>query len=324
MHKQVRSEYCQTFVLTVCDAVFHIFIITMQRKYPTVVCILVACVIIAFILSTTRLCGGTHVVLSDVCIRNTITMATQEAGLSNGVSYQNWMILMTVNTAYLDFLQNWFSFYRRLKLNVPVTLIAEDRSSFEKLSQLYNNYSDYVTIEQSGNENAEDPADFNTPQFFKLVGQRPAHILKYLRLGYNVVYTDTDTVWLKDPFPHFVGMFDIWAQLDNTTHCTGFLAIQCNERTLQFAQDWKSYMKGKTTINDQTGFEEMDRSDVCIQGLNTDFFPAGYQYFGFKNITGYSENKMLDVVVVHNNWIVGHDQKKERFKTFNLWHEDKS
>ena len=69
---------------------------------------------IAFILST-RLRGGTHVVLSDVCIRNTITMATREVGLSNDVSYQNWMILMTVNTAYLDFLQNWFWFYRRLK-----------------------------------------------------------------------------------------------------------------------------------------------------------------------------------------------------------------
>ena len=194
---------------------------------------------------------------------------------------------------------------------MPVTLIAEDKSSFEKLSQLYNNYSDYVTIERSGNENAEDAADFNSPHFFKLVGQRPAHILKYLQLGYNVLYTDTDTVWLKDPYPHFVGMFDIWAQLDETVHCTGFLAIQCNERTLQFAQDWKSYMKGKTTINDQTGLDEMDRSGVCIQGLNTDLFPAGYQYFGFNGQPGFSKTELLDVVVVHNNWIVGLDQKKE-------------
>ena len=79
-------------------------------------------------------------------------------------------------------------------------------------------------------------------------------------------------------------------------------------------------MEGRTTINDQTGFEEMDLSGVCIQGLNTDFFFAGYQYFGFKNITGYSKTKMLDVVVAHNNRIVGHEIQKK----INLWHEDKS
>ena len=81
-------------------------------------------------------------------------------------------------------------------------------------------------------------------------------------------------------------------------------------------------MKGKTTINDQTGLDEMDRSGVCIQGLNTDLFPPGYEYFGFNDKPGYSKTELLDVVVVHNNWIVGLDQKKERFKKFNLWHHE--
>ena len=40
--------------------------------------------------------------------------------------YRNWIILMTVNTAFIDFFQNWFWYFRRHRLTVPVIVIAED------------------------------------------------------------------------------------------------------------------------------------------------------------------------------------------------------
>ena len=302
----------------------------MKKKYLVVACIVVACAVVMLtriypmiynrILVT--VCNlGPHIVLSDVCIRNTVTMATQEVELAKTFySSHNWIILMTVNTGYLDFFQNWFWYFRRHQLNVTVIVIAEDNACFEKLNQLYNNTSHSVTIERSGSETTESAADFDSAQFNKLVGQRPTHILKYLQLGYNVLYSDTDSVWLKNPFPHLVGEFDIWAQLDHVMHCTGFLAIKTNQRTLQFVREWRTYMEKRTTTNDQIGFLEMDKRRLCIQGLNTDFFPAGYQYFAVNSNTGYSNDKYADAVVVHNNFIIGHDKKKERFKKFNLWH----
>ena len=294
-----------------------------MRKYLAIAGIIVSVTIVTMITRILSMSsnGAGHVLLSDICVRNRVTMASQDVELANGDLYHKWIILVTVNTAYVDFFQNWFWYFQKLKLSVPVMAIAEDDTSFERLSQLYKNMNSSVTFERSEtvDETAEDPADYGSAEFNKLVGQRPARILKYLQLGFNVLYTDTDTVWLKDPFPHLVGQFDIWTTLDKPRHCTGFLAIKNNPNTQKFMQKWITYMEKNTWINDQTGFSEMDRSSVCIQGLNTYFFPAGYQYFERKNNTGYSK-LYEDVVLVHNNYILGHEKKKERFKKFNLWH----
>ena len=295
-----------------------------------VVCLVVVCVMLVLIRilpmpvcgTTNTVCdGGQHIMLSDVCIQNTVTMATQDVELARqDLDDPNWIVLVTVNTGYLDFFQNWFRYFRNLKLIVPVIVIAEDNKCFEKLQQLFSNTSYSLTIERSSSDNTESVANFDSAHFNKLVGERPTHILKYLQLGKNVLYSDTDSVWLRNPFPHFVGEFDIWAQLDNVYHCTGFLAIKTNQRTLQFIREWKTYiLEKRNSINDQIGFLEMDKSRVCIQGLNTNFFPAGYQYFDETNYTGYPNAKYANAVVVHNNYIVGHDKKIERFQKFNLW-----
>ena len=100
-------------------------------------------------------------------------------------------------------------------------------------------------------------------------------------------------------------------------HCTGFLAIKCNSNTLQFIEKWKRLMMILTSKNDQMGFSYMDKSKIRIKGLETDLFPPGKLYFCVFNNTKYR-----NVVVVHNNYIVGHDKKKHRFQNFNLWHYD--
>ena len=247
-----------------------------------------------------------------------VELTTQKAELttqSNADKYHNWIILMTVNTAFIDFFQNWFWYFQIHQVTVPVIVIAEDENCFKKLNELYNNTRPSVTIERSDSDNTESAADFNTKQFNQLVGKRPAHILKKLQLGKNVLYCDTDSVWLRNPFPHLVGEFDIWAQMDKNKYCTGFLSIKCNNRTLQLVEKWKQYMVNNTSIEDQNGFNQQDKTSVRIKGLDTDLFPSGVLYFRKLNDTKYS-----NVVVVHNNWIVGHDRKIERFKKFNLWH----
>ena len=251
------------------------------------------------------------------------TNSAKETDQTNSTDdmYYNWIILMTVNTGFIDFFQNWFWYFQRHQLTVPVIVIAEDEVCFKKLRELIDNNRYSVTIESNGSNNTENAIDFGGKEFNKLVGERPAHILRKLEQGYNVLYSDTDSVWLRNPFPHLVGDFDIWAQMDSDVqHCTGFLAIKCNNRTLTFIEKWKSHMvELSKTTNDQIGFQQIDKSKVRIKGLNTDLFPAGFQYFKEPNITKYA-----NTVVVHNNFIVGHDRKKERFIKFNIWHQTNS
>ena len=192
-----------------------------------------------------------------------------------------------------------------------MVVIAEDDKIFHALTSVYR---DNLTIERSNKNNTESTANFRSASFNKLVSERPSHILRYLEMGNNVLYCDTDTVWLQDPFPYLVGDLDIWAQMDMNEFCTGFLAIQSNTRTIQFIKDWKLYMSGRSGKNDQQGFNAMNKSMLRIQKLDNTLFPSGYLYFKV-----FSDEQRSNSVVVHNNFILGHDVKVRRFKTFGLW-----
>ena len=227
----------------------------------------------------------------------------------------SWSILLAINAGYFDFFQNWLWHFRRLHLNIPVIVIAEDDSSFQKLKLLDTTS---VTIERSCANNSEGAVNVRTEKFKKLVSERPSHILRHLQLGRNVVYGDTDSVWLRNPFPYFIGDYDIWAQLDEDKFCTGFLAIKVNNRTIKLMEKWKVYIDRRSPLHDQIAFNKLKMSGVRIKGLDTDYFPAGFQYFSHDD---FNEENRGKVVVVHNNYIISHDRKLERFKKFNLWND---
>ncbi|XP_052818444.1 uncharacterized protein LOC128244482 [Mya arenaria] len=152
-----------------------------------------------------------------------------------------------------------------------------------------------------------------------LVGKRPYHILDYLERGKNIVYIDTDTVWLQAPFQYFTGDYDLWVQMEHQgSYCTGLMAIRTRPNTLELIRTWRERMIDiDNKKNDQDGFNDIVRnfsSNVRIKGLDTKRFPDGYQYF-----EKYNDKQRKDVVVVHNNWIIGHGKKLGRFKDMKLW-----
>ena len=230
---------------------------------------------------------------------------------TEGTSHNHWIVLLTVNFGFFDMFQNWLWYFQRHNLNVPVIVIAEDDKIFHTLTSVYR---DTLTIVRGHKTNTDRAANYGTASYKKLVNERPTHILRYLEIGNNVLYCDTDSIWLDDPFPYLVGDFDIWAQMDEAEFCTGFLAIQSNTRTLQFTHDWKLYLSQRSTIMDQEGFNAVNKSGMRIQKLDNALFPSGHLYF-----SKFSEARRSKTVVVHNNYIKGHDNKVQRFKKFGLW-----
>ena len=117
-------------------------------------------------------------------------------------------------------------------MTVPLILVAEDEACYKSIKELYGSFTS-VTIERSESNNPEGAVDYETKYCNKLVRERPTHILN----DNNVLYCDTNSVWLRNPFRHFVGEFDIWSQQDDIStynrYCTGFLAIKSNNRTIQ-------------------------------------------------------------------------------------------
>ena len=97
--------------------------------------------------------------------------------------------------------------------------------------------------------------------------------------------------------------------------CTGFLAIRSNSKTVNFIEGWRDYLAKHSQENDQIGFNRLNMSKVRINKLSRNHFPSGDLYF---EEAGGKINHS-EVVIVHNNFIIGHDKKLERFQQFHLW-----
>ncbi|XP_060593891.1 uncharacterized protein LOC132748327 [Ruditapes philippinarum] len=226
--------------------------------------------------------------------------------------HNNWTILLTVNNAYFDFFQNWHLAYSKLNINYPIIIVAEDVLVYEKLKPFQ---SESVTIEKSGHEDVKKSAAYGSKEFSKLVSQRPTHILRHLTKGVNILYSDIDMVWLKNPFPYFKGDFDMWIELDSiNNYCTGLMAIKSNKNCLRLIKTWQNSLQLKQEI-DQTAFNKVvNKAPINISILDNRIFPTGQQYFGTL-----TDKQRALAIVVHNNWIVGQTAKLERFKKYKLW-----
>lgn len=244
--------------------------------------------------------------------------ATAVSSGPNTTRTTNWTILLTVNNAFFDFYQNWLWHYRQLNLptDVPVIVIAEDDDVFDKITALH---TPGVTVKKSHMDPINSSLVFDTPLFKKYMARRAVYLLEYLEQGEDVLHVDVDSVWLKNPLPYLVGDFDILGQVETPANliCIGFIAFKGRSIVKNFVKLWIEKMELKTNkLSDQEVFNVLrrKRTDLKIKTLPIQQFPSGKLYFDKSDDVGRKK-----AVVVHNNWIIGHDTKKNRFKKFSLW-----
>ena len=97
--------------------------------------------------------------------------------------------------------------------------------------------------------------------------------------------------------------------------CTGLLAFRKTQKTISLLKHWYEI----NTINDwpnQKSFQKsVYQSNANGRSLPMSLFPNGELFFEKMPLKYRS-----DVVIVHNNFLVGKEQKIQRFKHFNLWY----
>ena len=163
--------------------------------------------------------------------------------------------------------------------------------------------------------NGETYQQYNQKSFNELTSRRPDHFLMLLKQfpNSNVLHSDVDTVWLKDPRPYLKGNHDFYAQLDGVIDgkpyftgfipyfCTGFLAFRNTVQTMKFIETWKSEMISRKNSAEQVVFNYLTTKH-CIIGrpLPMKQFACGPIYF--EQMPKSFQEK---VVVVHNNFVVG-------------------
>lgn len=223
---------------------------------------------------------------------------------------EQWHVLVTVSLGFQDMFENWLIYFCNLNLTMRLIIVAEDEETYNRYSKIPKLF----VIRSSEPMAVKDSLTYETKEYNKLVSKRPAHILNVLRPGMNVIYTDIDTVWLQDPTPYFIGPFNMWLNMDSeSVICTGFIAMKYHISVVRFLSRWKHSLT-QPKLN-QPAFNKIFRkSNIAYSKLSRKRFPSGNLYFG-KNRQEWREN----VVVVHNNYIKGHDKKLNRFVEEGLW-----
>ncbi|XP_033114760.1 UDP-D-xylose:L-fucose alpha-1,3-D-xylosyltransferase 3-like isoform X2 [Anneissia japonica] len=242
---------------------------------------------------------------------------------------KNTVVLSSTNSGFLDMAINWLESIKKLGIRPNIILVAEDEEAYEKLKS-YKDSTTYIRKGSSLQSTNKSKLVYNTREYKKLVYRRPKYIYDELQKGKNVFFCDVDTFWLKDPFPYFVGDYDVILQRDvyfrkrrvPITYCAGMVYFRSSTPVNRFVYKWSQMTlkeKYDSKANDQTILNKLLNSPdfkarLKRKVLGSHEFPNGQMYFN-NTMSNYQHK----AVIVHNNWVVGHDIKKKRFQDASLW-----
>ena len=216
-----------------------------------------------------------------------------------------------------------------LMIDTNLVIIAEDGQAYQSLSKM--ELPGVVVLQSESNVTQLNAFDYQSPMYNKLVTSRPSRLLSILCCpqipSKNLIYADVDAVWVRDPIPYVqealygTQHLDLVAQNDNDSgYCTGFLGMKRNDRIIHLLAQWERNVV--PTLPNQEKFQDAMSSPLLTHlGLRHGVlpisqFPPGYIYFD----PDVGEAEREKAVIVHNNWIVGSQNKTNRFKKWNLWH----
>jgi hypothetical protein len=212
-----------------------------------------------------------------------------------------------------------------------------------------NNYCSYVTDEESlieltalgypvvyvkNTQTNKDNFNFGTMDFNNMSFLRYFIINKLLEDKIDVWYLDVDTVVLKNLIPIYLDLkeknnYDTCFQTDLNMPCTGCMLLFATEKTQNFV---KTVIQNKTNqTNDQILVNAILKEvPDLIRYIQFSYFnfPNGVMFFGndFVNVPEYLVklkneyiNTHKETYLVHANWMVGDETKKNAFKKYGLW-----
>ncbi|CAI5471163.1 unnamed protein product [Closterium sp. Yama58-4] len=268
--------------------------------------------------------------------------------------------LVAVTFGYAEMLMNFVCNLRKLGLgnNLVVAALDEDLYRFaftQGLAVFYERASTTMRGIDQGQ------CQFGTKCFRQFTKLKSRAVLRVLKAGYSVLWSDVDIVWFSDPLPHLLsygpGTFPIQSNEPNATLSgTGIRRINSG---FYFARADPMTVKGfeaivahaaKTQLSEQPSFYDVlcgEKGELLLpesvvdadgrkvhreecqwsNGLRTIFLPRDMYPNGavhdFWNQPNVA-NACSGCTILHNNWISGKEAKKDRLVKNRFWFYDSS
>lgn len=178
-------------------------------------------------------------------------------------------------------------------------------------------------------------ANFGSTQFSIICYNKLLVIYASLLQNLNVLWSDTDIVYFKDPFSKLHTIQKPISIQNNTNQdninnnlCAGFMFFKNTEQSKVFLHkcidhinnDYENLLTDKEASAagaDQYIVNKFNDLNI-IYVLSVEEFPNGLVWWGKDTIKPLDFDRR-NSYLVHNNWIVGLDNKVKRFKESGLW-----
>ena len=230
---------------------------------------------------------------------------------------------------YLKVLENFLFFVKKSGIK-NFMLIAMDEITVEFAKSRGVTYYTFIDETISSEEGSDS---YTSSGFRHIVNQRSRIIVQILNLGYHILQSDLDVIWIKNPWPFFFkGDYDYEIQSDARVGFSetdpgapfkefvnsGIFYARGIPRMASFYQILISTIHDKPQIREQHLLNEILRDNVLkirYRVLDPILFPNGFQYFS----RSISQRTGVEPFCIHNNWADGFKTKRYRFRELGAW-----
>ena len=140
-----------------------------------------------------------------------------------GRNLDKTVVMTGCNHGFLNHLMNFKCFADRLGIKFLVVALDKRTHEFIRLNtsvdSIYMQYADVT----------EESTEFRSKQFNLITTRKKEAVHDVLKLGYDVLFSDTDVAIVRDPFPYL-----LWANVDYVHSLNCICKLVCNNIFLNF------------------------------------------------------------------------------------------
>ncbi|KAK9113634.1 hypothetical protein Syun_020431 [Stephania yunnanensis] len=256
------------------------------------------------------------------------------------------VVLAIAGNNYQEMLMSWVCRLRHLSItNFVVSALDDEIYKFSVLQGLP------VFRESMAPSNISyDDCHFGTKCFQRVTKVKSRLVLRILKMGYNVLLSDVDVYWFKDPLPHLrsFGPAVLAAQSDEYKEegpinlprrlNSGFYFARSDNATIAAMEKVVKHAMA-SALSEQPSFYDVlcgegganrlgdnmcvePETNLTIHFLDRNLFPNGAYHGLWEKADVKGSCKHKGCIILHNNWISGMKKKLERQSSSGLWEYD--
>lgn len=244
--------------------------------------------------------------------KNELEEALQKARIME----EKTVIITVINKAYVEphnreypsmldlFLESFWEGESTRPLINHLLVVAMDQTAYERCR--FRRLHCYRLV--TGDVDFAGEKIYMSEEFIKMMWRRTRFLMDVLKLGYNFIFTDTDVMWLRNPFLMLnkskkldLQMSTDWFNGDPFSNSnsinTGFYYVRSNTKTITLFEIWYAMRRNSKGMKEQDVLAKLIRKGVNKElGLRIKFLDT-LHFGGFC-----SDNKDIELVVtVHAN-----------------------